>query len=139
LFVFIRRSAEFYYYKAGGDTKPTEEILMRKLTPLYFAAALGLSGIAQAQAAPVVILAAPALSSPILTIAACGPGTHLGPHGHYCWPNGHIYASLCPPGYVLGPHHVYCWPVGVSVPANYSGVCPPAYHLGPEGIRCWPG
>jgi hypothetical protein len=109
---------------------------MAKILTLCFASALALAGIAQAQAAPAQFLVAPAASSHVVTIALCGPGTHLGPYGHYCWPNGHPYAGPCPPGYVLGPQHQYCWPVGYYVPPHYVGVCPPYYHLGANGL-CW--
>jgi hypothetical protein len=111
---------------------------MTRILPLCFSAAIVLSGIVQAQAAPAQILAAPAVSSSVISIAACGPGTHLGPYGHYCWANGRAYMGPCPPNYHLGPHGEYCWPNGVSVPAHYSKPCPPNYHLGPEGARCWP-
>lgn len=37
---------------------------------------------------------------------ACGPGTHPGYEGKYCWPNR---ASACPPGFHLGYEGKYCW------------------------------
>jgi hypothetical protein len=38
---------------------------------------------------------------------ACGPGTHLGYEGKYCWPNRAVNA--CPPGFHLGYEGKYCW------------------------------
>ena len=109
---------------------------MRNLIPLAFSAAIVIGSIAQAQAMPAQVTA-PTVSSAVVEVALCGPGTHLGPYGHYCWPNGHPYGGPCPPGYVLGPQGHYCWPVGYSVPPHYVGVCPPGYHLGRDGYRCW--
>jgi len=121
----------------GASRKPERESNMINVKAVCFAAAIAVGSIAQAHAMPSQILAAPAVSSSVVDIAACGPGTHLGPYRHYCWPNGHAYAGPCPPGFVLGPHHEYCWPVGYSVPPHYVGMCPPGYHLGPDGYRCW--
>ena len=91
---------------------------MRKLLTLCCATTLvmGAGGIT-AQAMSLAV--APGLSSPSSDLMKvgfiCGPGYHLGPHGHYCWPNGH------PP-----------------VPTGYDKPCPPGYHLGPKGHECWP-
>ena len=88
---------------------------MANVTSLFFAAALVFGSVAAAEAIPAQITPAPAAQSSVIAVALCGPGTHLGPHGHYCWPNG------------------------ASVPAGWTKACPPGYHLGPKGDRCWPG
>ena len=38
---------------------------------------------------------------------ACGPGTHPGYEGKYCWPNHGV--SGCPYGTHLGYEGKYCW------------------------------
>ncbi|MBR1091656.1 hypothetical protein JQ621_29725 [Bradyrhizobium manausense] len=37
---------------------------------------------------------------------SCGPGTHLGYEGKYCWPN---HPRECPIGTHLGYEGKYCW------------------------------
>jgi hypothetical protein len=41
------------------------------------------------------------------SFVACGPGTHAGYEGKYCWPNHG--ASGCPYGTHLGYEGKYCW------------------------------
>jgi hypothetical protein len=91
---------------------------MRKLLTLCCATALVMgAGSITAQAMSLAV--APGISPPsseeMKVGYICGPGFHLGPHGHYCWPNG------------TGP-----------VPPGYGYPCPPHYHLGPKGHECWP-
>ena len=91
---------------------------MKQLVALSCSALIAV--IATGTAAQAMPLHAPAglgSASAVLTEVGyiCGPGYHLGPHGKYCWPNGH------PP-----------------VPAGYGLPCPPGYHLGPKGRECWP-
>ncbi len=112
---------------------------MGKLNSVCLASAIALGSIVQAQAMPAQILGAPGSLSSVVRVAACGPGTHLGPYGHYCWPNKVTPSSPCPVGTHLGPHGKYCWPNGTTVPSHWSGLCPPGYHLGPEGKLCIPG
>jgi hypothetical protein len=87
---------------------------MEIVKSLFFGAAIAVVGIAQASAMPKLETAPPSISASVLDIAACGPGTHLGPYGHYCWPNQYYYYyqthHVCPPGYHLGEHRERCWP-----------------------------
>src|SRR5689334_4083678 len=113
-----------------GDSIQREDA-MAKVTRLFFAAAIMTAGVAQASAMPAQIMPVPGAPSSAIAIAACGPGTHLGRYGHYCWPNKVAKISPCPVGFHLGPHGEYCWPDGVaSVPSHWTKACPPGYHLG---------
>ena len=86
---------------------------MKRSLSLLFAAAIAASGLAWSAQAMTPALA-PSPATAVVKIGfICGPGYHLGPQGHYCWPNG------------------------TSVPPHWRKACPPGYHLGPEGHRCW--
>jgi hypothetical protein len=91
---------------------------MKRLLVMCCSASLVITAAGMAaQAMPLYLptgLASPS-SNPAKAGYICGPGFHLGPHGKYCWPNGHY-----------------------AVPPGYGMPCPPHYHLGPKGHECWP-
>lgn len=88
---------------------------MKKRLALLFAvgfAAAGISWSAQAMPSmPTTIGASDVVKAGFI----CGPGYHLGPYGHYCWPNKVMH-----------------------VPPHWHKECPPGFHLGPERKQCWP-